>query len=127
MIEKAIEKITKQQEGKEGTTVWAVGEQLKDICRTTPGAAELVLQDLENENMSIDVCEKQIAARADELYKKVKGGKVGVSPYEADRIIRKFYGLPDMPEAAAEHTPAPAKQKPKKSNHIYVDVEDYFE
>ncbi|MGN0181442.1 MAG: hypothetical protein ACI4DP_03380 [Candidatus Ornithomonoglobus sp.] len=126
MIEKVIEKITKQQEGKEGTTVWAVGEQLKDICKTTPGAAELVLQDLENKSMSIDECEKQIKARADELHKKLGGSSIGILPYEADKIIRKFYGLPDMPEAAAEHTPAPAEQKPKKNNHIAIDFGEFF-
>ena len=76
--------------------MWMVGEQLKDILRTDPGFAELVLQDLENESMAIAACEKKIKAFAD-------GHKTGnfacVTPADSDRIIREFYGL--HAEAAA--------------------------
>lgn len=95
LINGVIRKIESQQKGKEGTAVYGVGEQLKDICRTTPGAAELVLRDLDVEEMSIDKCEKKIKERADALHKKKGGSSVCVTPAEADRIIRKFYGIPD--------------------------------
>lgn len=95
LINEVIRKIESQQKGKEGTAVYGVGEQLKDICRTTPGAAELVLRDLDVEEMSIDKCEKKIKERADELHKKKGGSSVCVTPAEADGIIRKFYGIPD--------------------------------
>lgn len=95
LINEVIQKIGIQQKGKEGTAVYGVGEQLKDICRTTPGAAELVLHDLDVEEMSIDKCEKKIKERADELHKKKGGSSVCVTPAEADGIIRKFYGIPD--------------------------------
>ena len=95
LINEVIRKIESQQKGKEGTAVYGVGEQLKDICRTTPGAAELVLHDLDVEEMSIDKCEKKIKERADELHKKKGGSSVCVTPAEADGIIRKFYGIPD--------------------------------
>ena len=89
ILDKAIVAITKQQP-KERTPVWMVGEQLKDILRDNPGFAELVLQDLENESMSIAACEKKIKAFAD-------GHKTGnfacVTPADSDRIIREFYGL----------------------------------
>ena len=95
LINEVVQKIDLQQKGKEGTAVYGVGEQLKDICRTTPGAAELVLRDLDVEEMSIDKCEKKIKERADELHKKKGGSSVCVTPAEADGIIRKFYGIPD--------------------------------
>lgn len=95
LINEVIQKIDLQQKGKEGTAVYGVGEQLKDICRTTQGAAELVLRDLDVEEMSIDKCEKKIKERADELHKKKGGSSVCVTPAEADRIIRKFYGIPN--------------------------------
>ena len=70
---------------------WMVGEQLKDICRQEPQSAELIAQDLENPAMSIRSAEKKIKAYAD-------GHKTGsfacVTPAEADRILREFYGLP---------------------------------
>lgn len=79
---------------------WMVGEQLKDICRHEPLCAELIAQDLENPEMFITEAEKQIKKFAD----KHKTGNFGcVTPAEADRILREFYGLPSPhgePEAA---------------------------
>lgn len=40
MINELNEKISAQQKGKKHTAVWGVGEDLKKICRDTPGAAE---------------------------------------------------------------------------------------
>ena len=86
---------------------WMVGEQLKDICRMEPGSAELIAQDLENETMSITEAEKKIKAFAD-------GHKTGnfscVTPMEADRILREFYGLPRPDEGKPSAPPAPAKK-----------------
>ncbi len=97
---------------------WMVGEQLKDICRMEPGSAELIAQDLENETMSITEAEKKIKAFAD-------GHKTGnfscVTPMEADRILREFYGLP----AAGEPVPAPASG-PEPSGDKVLRFEDFF-
>jgi hypothetical protein len=85
----AIDKISSQQP-KERTAVWMVGEQLKDICRCEPRSAELILQDLENEAMSIEKAEKKLKEYAE----KHRTGNFGcVTPAEADRILREFYGL----------------------------------
>ena len=46
-----FDKIQSQQ-GKVQNAVWMVGEQLKDICRKEPHCAEIVMQDLENPDMS---------------------------------------------------------------------------
>lgn len=106
-----FEIIEAQQKGKEGTTVFMVGEQLKDICRADPACAEIVAQDLEQKEMSIEACEKKIKAHADKLAKEKKLRSVGVSPAAAEKIIRQFYGLPEVGEKAAP-VAVPAEQEP---------------
>lgn len=91
MIEKTIAMLEEQQSKvKQYTAPWMVAEQLKDICREEPASAELIAQDLENENMSIVEAEKKIKAFAD---KHKTGNFSCVPPAEADRILREFYGL----------------------------------
>lgn len=93
MFEIALIKIAAQQ-GTQGTPVWMVGEQLKDICRSEPHSAELVAQDLDVPEMSLPNCEKKIKAYAD---KHRKGNFACVIPSVAERIIREFYGLTAEP------------------------------
>jgi hypothetical protein len=76
----------------EYSTPWMAGEQLKDICAREPAAAELIAQDLENPEMSLEKAEGKIKAWADE-HKKSGAGGVGVPPVVAEGILRKFYGL----------------------------------
>lgn len=115
MLEKVVAAISEQQKGKEETAVFMVGEQLKDICRSTPGAAELVLKDLEIPEMSIGKCEKKIKALADERHKKNKGNCAFVSPLESDKIIREFYGIAEAAEAEPRHI------KPIRGRLIDID------
>lgn len=90
MLQQAIKKIESQQKTCEGTPAWCVGEHLKDILRDNPDCAEIVLKDLEVKEMSIIECEKKIKAYAD----KHKNGNVGFCPpHEAEKIIKKFYGI----------------------------------
>ena len=95
---------------------WMVGEQLKDICRREPRSAELLAQDLKVEAMSITAAEKKIKAFAD-------GHKTGnfscVTPMEADRILREFYGLP----IAGEFAPDPV---PVRDEGNVLRLEDFF-
>ena len=107
-LSEAIEKIAAQQP-KERTAVWMVGEQLKDILRNEPQLAEIVLQDLEKESMSIANCEKEIKKFADQHK---SGGFSCVVPAEAERIIREFYGI------GREQTP--------KGKGIVLDLADFF-
>lgn len=110
-----FEKIESQQ-GKVQDAVWMVGEQLKDICRSDPHCAEIVMQDLENPDMSLTKCEKKIKAYAD----KHKAGNFScVIPTVADKIIRDFYGLP------AAGAPAPAKPSPEGKPAV-IDIADLF-
>lgn len=114
---RAIEAIEAQQAGvKDRSPQWMAGEQLKDICRAEPHSAQLIAQDLENEAMSIVEAEKKIKAFAD-------GHKTGnfscVTPVEADRILRNFYGLP----AAGSSAPVPA---PERAGDKVLHLEDFF-
>ena len=115
ILEDAIQKIEAQQP-KEHTTVWGVGEQLKEMLRAEPHLAELVAQDLENKSMSIAECEKKIKARADEIHKSARGGGVCVTPMEAEEIIRKFYGLPERGE----------KPQPAAPQGGVINLADFF-
>ncbi|MDE7242999.1 MAG: hypothetical protein K2O18_03340, partial [Oscillospiraceae bacterium] len=96
---------------------WMVGEQLKDICRREPHSAELLVQDLKVKDMSITAAEKKIKAYAD---KHKTGSFACVTPSEADRILREFYGLPE-PEAAAP----PPMPKPTADRKI-IDLADFL-
>lgn len=114
---KAVEAIEAQQaKVKDRSPQWMVGEQLKDICRVEPHSAELIAQDLENEAMSIVEAEKKIKAFAD-------GHKTGnfscVTPLEADRVLREFYGL----TAAGEPAPDPVPEQPGGN---VLRLEDFF-
>ncbi len=101
MLEKAIAIIEEQQaKAPERSHVRLIGEQLKDICRTTQGAAELVAQDLTVPEMSLEHLKKKF----DEFAASKKTGREScILPNEADALIREFYGI-----AKPAETPAPA-------------------
>ena len=112
----AIAAIEEQQRGHGHDTVWMVGEQLKDICRREEHSAELIATDLkENKAMSIVAAEKKIAERA----RKNKVGNCGcVSPYEAEEILRKFYGLGEPG--------APAPDLCEEPDRKIIDLADFL-
>lgn len=103
--------IRRQIKGHDGDTVAMVGEQLLDMTRGDDRAAEILLTDLGNKEMSIEKAEKKIRDYADEQHKKNKGNCVGVSPKKAEEILRTFYGLPDPAEQPAPAV-APAEIDP---------------
>ena len=100
-----FDKISAQQKGREGTAVWMVGEQLKDICRSDPQCAKIVDEDLDNKAMSIAEAEKKIKAWAD-VHRKSGVASSCTPPNEAARIIREFYGLPDAGGTPITSAPA---------------------
>ncbi len=110
-IDNAVSKIEAQQQGKENTAAWHVGEQLKDICRESLHNADIVSTDLDNPDMSIEKCERKI----EEYARNHKKGNCGCCPPDvADRIIREFYGIAVAAEAPAKPTPA------------VLDLSDFF-
>ena len=98
-----FEKIASQQ-GKERTPVWMVGEQLKDIITHEPHLQEIVSQDLDVPEMSLAKCEEKIKAFAD---KNKTGNFSCVTPIEADKIIREFYGLSESAPLTSAPSTAP--------------------
>ncbi len=113
--EKAIAAIEAQQTKlEEDSMPWLVGEQLKDICRMEPRSAELIAQDLEVKEMSIVAAEKKIKAFADG---RKKNNSSGVSGRQSDRILREFYGLTSIGEAASV---------PERAEDHVLRLEDFF-
>lgn len=119
VVLEAIEKITTQQTGMEGTAPFMVGEQLKDICRKDARAAELILQDLDIEAMSLTNAEKKIKAYADGHR---KGNFACVPPDVAEKILREFYGLPAEDVAAAERE----QEVPEEAAGKIINLADFL-
>ncbi|MBQ3426504.1 MAG: hypothetical protein IJH37_05090 [Clostridia bacterium] len=95
MLEKAIKAIREQQEASKFYNVKYCASELMAILKHNPDKAELVLQDLENPDMSISKCEKKIG----ELFHK-NGGSLSL--HEPIKVISDFYGLNIDPEKTAE-------------------------
>lgn len=95
-FEELCKAIEAQQKGREGTDVFVAGEQMKDICRGNEHFSELVLTDLTREEMRLEKAVQGIRDYAKKHEK--KDGRQGFGycpPAEAERILRKFYGLPE--------------------------------
>lgn len=90
-----------------------VGMQLQDILRRCPGAAAIVLQDMQGKGFSLTDCEKKIKAKADEIHKK-RGGNVAIPPHIAEAIIREFYGITEFAPETAEEKPETPEKPAKK-------------
>lgn len=119
MLNEAIKKIEAQQAKLGHSPAYWVGEQLKDMLRAEPWNADLVARDLDVSEMAITAVEKKIKAAAD----KNRKGNVGfVSPMEADKIIREFYGFRPAEEG---RSPAPAAE-PKKKKREAIRLEDFM-
>ena len=120
-MEKLIEIISKQQEGKENTAAYMVGEQLKDIAASDPRCLEILKQDLAVEGMSIVEAEKEIKKYADKTKGKGKVQCFCVSPVVADDILRKFYSLPERVSAPAKSQTSGEKSKKTGSKLSLLD------
>lgn len=102
------------QQPKDRSTVWMVGEQLKDMLREEPELADLLEKDLSGGGMTLADAEKKIAEQA----RKNKVGNCGcVSSAEAEKILRKFYGLPEKGQAG----------RPKETARgVMIDLADFL-
>ena len=111
-LQEATEIIRKQQ-GQRGP-VWMCGEQLLEMIAPDEAAAKLVLNDLKHGGMSLKACEANIRTFA------CKNGSCCTGP-EAEKIIRKYFGLPEQTEAPKPEPAAP----PAPAGNI-VNLEDFF-
>lgn len=118
-----FDKIAAQQKGRENTAPWMVGEQLKEICRREPLAAELVDKDLDVKEMSLVECEKKIKAYADSHK---KGSCAVVPPNVAEGIIREFYGIPKTTDtSSALRAPSPRGEGDEDRAGSTIDIIDF--
>lgn len=123
LMNKAVSLLEAQQAKVESRSPqWMVGEQLKDICRREPESARLLARDLQVRGMDITDAEKKIKAFADGHR---TGGFACVTPAEADRILREFYGLPgpgELPAAPEPPAPSPVSAPSGK----IIDLDDFL-
>ena len=92
-LEKVLQAIEEQQKKLGESPAFWVGEQLKDILRETPAAAQIVLEDFSAGHTVAD-CEKKIKAYAERNHG-------CCPPPEAARIIREFFGITDYTQVVA--------------------------
>ena len=114
-LEELIAKIEAKQKGKEGMPEFGIGEQLKDIARAEPASAELLDQDLDKEEMSLETVAKKFQKYADENRKKQK--VFCITPITAENLLREFYGLPERDAALT-----PAEEKPSG----FIDLSSFL-
>ena len=116
--EKAARLIAEQQAKlDESSPAYCVGEQLRAMAMESAKAAELLAVDLEKPGMGIAEAEKKLRAYADELHGRKKCSSVCITPTEADRILREFYGIPrGEPAGPAEPVRAAGM----------IDLSDFF-
>lgn len=92
-LEKVLRAIEEQQKKLGDSPAFWVGEQLRDILRETPAAAQIVMEDFSAGHTVAD-CEKRIKAYASQHHG-------CCPPPEADRIIREFFGITGCTQVAA--------------------------
>lgn len=85
--------IDAQQKGHEDEPIYMIGEQLKAIAERESASAELLERDLAVEGMGLDEAAKALKKYADEHSN--KKGCFCIPPHTAEKILRKFYGLPE--------------------------------
>lgn len=110
----AIEEIKRLQIGKENRPEWMIGQQLIDMIKADERIAPIIGEDLQNPGMSLEKCAEAMKKRADEIHSKTKGNCVCITPAEAEKVIRKFYGLPDPDETV--------KLAPPEEAGVFSDV-----
>ncbi len=97
------ELIAQQQKGFETKPRFMIGEQLKEIAAREPKCAELLEQDLQVKEMSLEAAERKLQEYADKNHGRDRS--FCITPSVAEGILREFYGLPKKDNAGAEHEP----------------------
>lgn len=111
------------QQGKKYTNVWRIGQQLAGILHADPSLEEIVDKDLDVPEMSLSNCEKKVKARVDEIHEAIGGNCVAFPDDEAEAIIRKFYGLPEIGTTPAAQ---PVPVAPAADDDDVLDLGDFL-
>jgi len=98
-----------------------IGMQLIDMIKAEPAISQIVEEDLQNPEMSLTKCADAMRKHADEIHSKSKGNCVCITPAEAEKVIRKFYGLPDQTER-----PEPAAEPVQAMEESILNLEDFL-
>lgn len=105
----AIELIKEQQKKlRETDPAYMIGLQLIDMIREDTGIDRILTEDLQGDGMDLTACAAAMKKHADGIHTREKGSCVCIHPKEAEKVIRKFYGLPDPDERAPEPPAADA-------------------
>lgn len=118
-MNKATELIQKQQSGKVNTPAFVIGLHLIDMMKQDGRIASILEEDLQNPEMSLERCAQKLKDAADARHRETKSSTICITPTEAEKIIRKFYGLPD-PEKEQE---GEKKEEPTALPDI-IELED---
>lgn len=109
------ELIAQQQKGHETKPRFVIGEQLKEIAAREPKSAEILEKDLTLKEMSLEAAERTLQEYADKNHGNAKA--FCISPIQAEKILRKFYGLPERDKT--ENQPEPPKEG-------FIDLSSYL-
>lgn len=114
-MNKLEELIAQQQKGHETKPRFVIGEQLKEIAAREPKSAEILEKDLTLKEMSLEAAERTLQEYADKNHGNAKA--FCISPIQAEKILRKFYGLPERDKT--ENQPEPPKEG-------FIDLSSYL-
>lgn len=119
MLNKLVKKISEQQNGLDiSSPAYCIGEQLKAICTSSPKCAEIVLQDLNQEEGSIVKLAEEFKKYADKNHK--NKSVYCITPQAAEGLIRNFYSLPQTEAVDIDETPIPSR------TCKFVNLEDFI-
>lgn len=115
MMDEIKKTMEEQKEKDKSGLSSAISFILLDLAEHSPKAAEIILQDLKKEEMSLTKCARKLMEEAKKQAKPINGGSAHwMRDAEARQIIKGFYGLTDLEEQ--EQT------KPKKKTFSLEDL-----
>lgn len=109
------ELIAQQQKGHETKPRFMIGEQLKEIAAREPKSAEILEKDLTLKEMSLEAAERTLQEYADKNHGNAKA--FCISPITAEKILRKFYGLPERDKT---------ENQPETATEGYIDLSSFL-
>lgn len=96
-----IKKMMDEQSGADKSGILrGIAGVLERLAEESNQIAEIILQDLRNEEMSLSKCAEKLTAEAKKKAVAIEGGRgYGMGQQEAETIIREFYGLSNISTA----------------------------